>query len=115
MDSILTPIKTMLGITEDYTYFDADLITHINSVFMILNQLGVGPTTCFSIEDKTALWSDFLTDDTDLSLVRSYMGAKVRLFFDPPTSSIVMECMQKLISEMEWRLNVEAENGGTNG
>lgn len=110
MDSVLISVKKMLGITEEYTHFDADIIMHINSVFMILNQLGVGPTDCFRIEDATATWSDFLTESSDLDLVKSYMSAKVRLLFDPPTSSIVMECMKNLISEMEWRLNVEAEN-----
>ena len=43
MESILTSIKKMLGIDEEYTHFDADVIMDINSVLMILTQLGVGP------------------------------------------------------------------------
>lgn len=105
MESILTSIKKLLGITEECEDFDSDIIIHINSVFMILNQLGVGPTEGFSIEDKTKTWNDFITDDKKKS-VKSYVYMKVRLLFDPPASSTVMECMNRMINELEWRLNV---------
>lgn len=109
MESILTSIKKLLGITEDYEHFDADIIMHINSVFMILNQLGVGPEKGFSISDETATWNDYLPDGSNLEAVKSYIHLKVRLLFDPPLSSSVMESMQHMISELEWRLNVQAE------
>ena len=66
MESILTSIKKLLGITEEYEHFDADLIMHINSVFMILRQLGVGPSEGFSIKDKDAVWNDFLSETSNL-------------------------------------------------
>lgn len=110
MESILTSIKKLLGIPEEYEHFDADLIMHINSVFSILNQLGVGPSDCFRIEDKSETWDNFVSDRTDLESVKSYMYMKVRLMFDPPLSSAVMDCMNRTISEMEWRLNVAAES-----
>lgn len=110
MDSILTSIKKMLGITEEYEHFDPDLIMHINSVFMILNQLGVGPPSGFAIQDKTATWQEFISDKTKLQLVKSYMHLKVKLLFDPPLSSAVIASMEKMIAEAEWRLNVAAEN-----
>lgn len=113
MDSILTSIKKMLGITEDYEHFDADIIMHINSTFMILTQLGVGPSEGFSIKDKTALWSDFIPENSNLESVKSYIYMKVRMLFDPPTSSAVMESMKNQISELEWRLNVEVDPGKT--
>lgn len=109
MESILTSIKKLLGITEDYEHFDADIIMHINSVFMILNQLGVGPKEGFSISDETATWNDYLPDGSNLEAVKSYIHLKVKLLFDPPLSSTVMECMKQMINEMEWRLNVQAE------
>ena len=109
-ESILTSIKKLLGIPEDYEHYDADIIMHINSVFMILNQLGVGPSNGFSITDKTAVWSNFISDNDNLEAVKSYMYMKVRLLFDPPLSSAVMECMNRMISELEWRLNSEAES-----
>lgn len=109
MESILTSIKKMLGITEDYDHFDADLIMHINSVFMILNQLGVGPSEGFRIEDELAIWDDFVDDDLYLDAVKSYMHLKVKLLFDPPASSTVMQSMNQLISELEWRLNVAVD------
>ena len=109
-DSILTSIKKLLGITEEYEHFDQDIITHINSVFMILNQLGVGPSNGFSITDKTAVWSDFISEGTNLESVKSYIYLKVRLLFDPPTTSAVMESMNRMISELEFRLNVSVES-----
>lgn len=111
-DSILTSVKQMLGITEEYEYFDPQLIMHINSVFMVLNQLGVGPDTAFTISDKTATWSDFVGCSTDaLESVKTYVYAKARLMFDPPQSSVLMECTNRLISELEWRLKTETELG----
>lgn len=108
-ESILISIKKLLGITEEYIQFDTDIIMHINSVFMTLHQLGIGPDEGFSISDKSATWGDYLPDGSNLESVKSYIGLKVRLLFDPPLSSTVMECMKQMISEMEWRLNVQAE------
>lgn len=109
MDSILTSIKKLLGIAEDYEHFDQDLIIHINSVLSVLTQLGVGPSEGFSIEDENATWDDFIPEDKRLSSIRSYVYMKVKLLFDPPLSSSVMESMNRMISEFEWRLNVAAE------
>lgn len=109
MNSILTSIKKLLGITEDYEYFDQDLIMHINSVFMILNQLGVGPDTCFSISDKTSKWEDFSENISDMESVKTYVYLKVRLVFDPPQSSFVLEAIRKNIDELEFRLNISQD------
>jgi hypothetical protein len=109
MESILTSIKKLLGIEEEYEHFDPDIIMHINSALMVLTQLGVGPSGGFSIEDETSLWSDFLGDDTRFEAVKSYIHLKVKLLFDPPTNSAVIESINKSISEFEWRLNVAAE------
>lgn len=109
-ESILTSIKAQLGIREEYTAFDQQIIMHINSVLMVLNQLGVGPTAGFTISDKTAVWRDFLPSDKNLEATKSYIGMKVRILFDPPTTSIVAESMNRMINEFEWRLNVETEN-----
>lgn len=109
MESILTSIKKMLGITEDYTHFDADIIIHINSVFSILTQLGVGPSEGFRIQDDKAVWSEFIEDDPKIELVKSYMYQKVKLLFDPPLSSALIESTDRMISEYEWRLNVAGE------
>ena len=111
MESILTSIKKLLGITEEYEHFDADIIMHINSVFMILTQLGVGPPEGFRIESETTTWSDFLGDSTEYESVKTYMHHKFKLRFDPPASSTVTESMNRIISELEWRLNTIAETG----
>ena len=109
MDSILTSVKKLLGLTEEYTAFDADLIMHINSVLMILNQMGVGPEKAFAISDATATWSEFVGERTNLEAVKSYVALKVKLLFDPPQSSATMEATKNLISELEWRLYVTCD------
>lgn len=109
MESILTSIKKLLGIDEIYTQFDSDIIMHINSVFLNLTQLGVGPSEGFLIEDDTATWDDFIGDSNQLQAVKSYVYLKVKLLFDPPLSSSVTESMNRMISELEWRLNVAVE------
>ena len=116
MDSILTSIKKLLGVTEDYTHFDADIIMYINTEFMSLKQLGIGPTEGFMIEDKMSTWDEYIDVDenpdklTLLSAVKSYIHLKVKLTFDPPQNSSVTESIKQRISELEWRLNVEAES-----
>lgn len=109
-ESILTSIKKLLGITAEYTNFDPDIIMHINSVFMTLNQLGVGPSEGFRIEDDLTTWREYITDDDNLDAVKSYMHLKVKLLFDPPLGSAVMEATKQMINELEWRLNVQAES-----
>lgn len=111
-ESILTSVKKLLGIQEDYEHFDSDIIMHINSVLMILNQLGVGPTNGFTISDKTATWSELVSDGKNLEAIKSYVYMKVKLLFDPPLSSTVMDCTNRMISELEWRLNVAVESSG---
>lgn len=109
MDSILTSIKKMLGITEEYKHFDEDIIMCINSAFMILTQMGVGPSEGFRIKDTASRWDEFVSPEANLESVKTYVFMKVKLMFDPPTSSSVLESMKNVISELEWRLNVEAE------
>ena len=110
MDSVLASIKKLLGIAEEDTDFDTDIVIHINSVLMILNQLGIGPSDGFWIKDNSSVWKDFVGDDKSIEAVNSYVYLKVRLLFDPPLSSAVTDAINKNISELEWRLKVIAEN-----
>lgn len=110
MESILTSIKKLLGIAEEYTHFDDDIIMHINSVFMTLNQLGVGPSSGFYIEDATAYWEDYITNPAKLQAVKTYMYLKVRLVFDSSSlGSATLAAYERQIQELEWRLNVGVE------
>ena len=109
MDSILTSIKKLLGIAEEYTQFDEDIIMHINTVFLNLTQLGVGPEEGFAIENDAASWEDFINDNIQLQAVKTYVYLKVKLLFDPPLSSSVIESMSRMIAELEWRLNVAVD------
>lgn len=109
MESILTSIKKLLGIEEDYEYFDADIIMHINSVFMILTQLGIGPAEGFSIQDAENTWDEFVPSGSNLEAIKTYMYLKVKLMFDPPTSSAVIDSANHIIGELEWRLNVSVD------
>lgn len=114
MESILTSVKKLLGIAEDYTQFDPDIIMHINSVFTTLTQLGVGPSEGFYIEDSGAEWFDFIEDHIKLQSVKTYMYLKVRLIFDPASlGSATLAAYERQIQELEWRLNVAAESKET--
>ena len=104
MDSILTSVKKIIGIAEEDESFDVDLIIHINSVLMTLNQIGIGPEEGFYIRDKSAVWGDFITENTNMEAVKSYVGLRVRMIFDPPANGSVAEAIKATIAELEWRL-----------
>ena len=106
-DNILDTTKHMLGIPSTDTAFDVDILVGINSAFMNLNQVGVGPDATFSIEDNTKTWEDFLEDPTKYQAVKSYIYLKTKLLFDPPASSFVLASMERQIVELEWRLMVQ--------
>ena len=108
-ESILISIKKLLGIAREYSHFDTDVIIHINTAFMSLNQLGVGPKEGFSIKDEKTKWKDFINDER-LNAVQTYIYLKVKLVFDPPLNSSVLESNKQMINELEWRLNVQAES-----
>lgn len=111
-NSILTSTKKILGLPEEYTAFDHDIIVHINSVFSTLTQLGVGPVGGFVIEDETTQWDEYATTGVpvnDMNSVRTYVFLKVRQYFDPPTTSFMIEASERQIAELEWRLNVSRE------
>lgn len=115
MESILTSIKKLLGIAEEYTQFDTDIIMHINSVFTTLTQLGVGPSEGFYIEDKNDEWTDFIEDLSKLQAVKTYTYLKVRLVFDSASlGSATLAAYERQIQELEWRLNVIAESENHN-
>lgn len=108
-ESILTSIKKLLGIDAGYPHFDTDLVMHINSVFSILTQMGVGPSDGFLITGVDEVWSSFITDQSCLQLVKSYIYLKVRLLFDPPLSSAAIDSINQQIKEFEFRLFVAAD------
>lgn len=109
-DSILTGTKKMLGLAEDYTVFDHDIITHINSVLMIVSQIGVGPEEGMMIEDASTTWDDLLGGDNMLNTVKSYVYLRVRMLFDPPTTGFLVTAMDDQVKELEWRLNTYRES-----
>lgn len=105
--SILGSVRKLMGgIAEEEGPFDQDLILHINSVFDIVNQLGVGPKEPFSIVDDTETWDDFFSDAKVINMVKSYMYLKVKLLFDGPTTGVLHEAMERQVQEFEWRLQV---------
>lgn len=115
MDSILTTVKKMLGIAEDYDAFDMDIVIHINSVFADLAQMGVGPSEGFMIDDASALWVDFTTDNMLLNAVKSYMKLRVQLLFDPDSvGSSTLASYERQIQQWEWRLNIAGESANSN-
>lgn len=110
MESILDTIKKMLGIEIDYTHFDLDIITSINSVFMNLQQIGVGPKDGYHIQDSTNKWEEYTTAK-DLEAIKTFIYLKVRLIFDPPANAFLVDAIERQLKELEWRLNVQVEGG----
>lgn len=106
MDGILTSVKKLLGIAEEYTQFDTDILIHINSVFLTLHELGIGPDEGFAIDEYTT-WTDYISDNTLLlNAVKTYMYLKVKMLFDPSLTSSVTDLMKEEVKELEWRMNV---------
>lgn len=110
-NSILTSVKKAIGIMEEYNEYDTQIIEAINSVFFTLSQLGVGPKEGFAITGLAEQWSDYIPDGTNLQAVKSYMGIKVRLIFDPPSNSFTSTSMENQAKEYEWRLMAQVETG----
>lgn len=108
-ESILTSIKKLFGIEEEYTHFDPDIIFGINTSFNILRQIGIGPSTGFSISDKTKIWTDYIQDISKFEMVKNYIHLKVKLLFDPPSNAVLIEVINSQIKEFEWRLREEIE------
>lgn len=108
-DSILNSTKKQLGLDEDYHDFDLDIMTHINAVFLTLQQIGVGPTSGFMIEDADAEWWDLLGDNPLLNAVKTYVFLRVKNLFDPPQTSFHQSSMDAQIQQFEWRLQVAME------
>lgn len=111
MDSILQSVKKDLGIAPEYTHFDQELIMNINSVLSVVRQLGIGPQEGFRISDDTAVWTDLVdASDERLEYVKTYVSKRVKLLFDPPLNSSVLESTKAVMSELEWRMNVDVDH-----
>lgn len=109
MESILNCVKKMIGIAEDYDVFDVDIIVYINSVLSQLTQMGVGPPEGFRITGKNETWESYVQPGKTMELVKTYVPMKVRMMFDPPLSASVANAMSATLTEMEWRLHVDAD------
>lgn len=111
-ESVLNSVKHELGIDIGCYSFDQDVKMHINSVLSTLYQIGVESARSVSVVDNSITWGDIFSNDEDLlPMIKQYVYLKVRVVFDPPTSSFVLESCNKMIDELEWRINIEAEGG----
>lgn len=106
MDSILVSVKKLLGIDAEYTIFDPDIIVHINTAFAVLNQLGVGPEEGFMIESDSEVWDNYIVD-YNFMMAKTFVFLKVKIAFDPPSSTALLESMNRQLDELTWRLEVE--------
>lgn len=107
--SILKTIRTAVGIQTDFTGFDEELIVAINTALMSLSQLGIGPVGGFSISDDTSVWDDLFNGETNIEGAKSYILLKVKLEFDPPGTSFVLEAMTRQLEELSCRLMIEVD------
>lgn len=108
-ESILTSVKAMLGLADDYTAFDPEITLYINAALADLNQVGVGPVEGFEIQDKTATWQQFIPADVTHNNVPAFVGLRVRLLFDPPESSYAIASFQQQIDQLIWRIRERRE------
>ena len=108
-ESILNTIKDMLGVNKDDFSFDTDIMVHINSALMTLQQYGVGPKDGFRITDASQMWSQFLPDDKKADAAKTYVYLKVKMIFDPPQTSFVMDAYKQEAAEIEYRLKEQIE------
>lgn len=102
-DNILVSIKKMLGIEPDVNAFDDTLLAQINTVISVLGQLGVGPESGLYVGDEST-WADLIGEDNRLLMVKTYVQTKVRMLFDPPSSSAAMDAADRFLKETEWRI-----------
>jgi hypothetical protein len=109
-DSILKTTKKLLGLGDDYTPFDLDVIIHINTALSTLHDLGIGPANGFAISSESEKWVDFLGDDPRMSPAKSYVFLKVKHIFDPPTTGYLVQAHADIMKELEWRLNAIRES-----
>lgn len=109
-DSILESVKKLINAEGD-EYFDTDIIIHINSVFSVLQQMGVGPSDGFSIDDGKSTWDEFTDDEPIFNMIKTYMALRVKLFFDiASANSYYITQLQQEADELEWRLRAAAEH-----
>lgn len=108
-ESILITIKKKLGLSKDYTAFDTDIITNINTSLMRLGQLGVGPSTGFRITSHKETWDNFIGDRIDLEGIKDFIYMKARIVFDPPSSAAALQALKEEIKELEFCLNVQVD------
>lgn len=104
MKNILETIKKLLGIPKEDQSFDVDIIIYINSTLGVLSQLGLTEADKLPIIDEFTDWTSLLSTRTDLEMVKTYICMKTKLMFDPPTSSVAMEALNRTIAELEWRI-----------
>jgi hypothetical protein len=117
MESILNSTKKILGLEMDYTAFDLDVLTHINTAFSVLDQVGIGPAGGFFISGVEDTWEDFsgtanppVVPANQLNMVKTYVYLKVRYLFDPPSTGYAVDAMKQQIEEFEGRLNLFRED-----
>ena len=109
-ENILSSIKKLLGLNDGVTVFDTDIVIHINTVFANLTQIGVGPQNDegknigFKISTGDEVWGDFTSNDILIENVKTYVYIKVKMVFDPPTSSALIDAYNAQAKELEWRL-----------
>lgn len=108
--SILTSTKKVLGIAEDYTAFDEDILQFINGALSTAEQAGAGFTGLSFVENASAMWSDLGVELKNLQMLKNYVYLKARLLFDPPGTSFALDAMKQQIQELEWRMNVREDN-----
>lgn len=107
--SILKSVKHMLGLDEMFDCYDLDIIIFINAALSTLEQIGVLKYPGYHITGDLETWGDAIREYVVLDHAKQYVYMKVKAAFDPPSSSFVLDALNKTIEELEWRLNIRVD------
>lgn len=107
MNTVLEDVRKVIGGDMIDPHFDQELCMHINSVLVGLRQIGVKTGT--NIVNDETLWSELVPNIIDVESIKTWLGLKVRLIFDPPTSSYVSSAIEENLRELEFRIQLEVD------
>lgn len=107
--SILKTIRKKVGLTMEDDSFDEDLLVDINSCCSYLSQIGVTTFDHFVVDSVDQTWDDCIPDIAHLEDIKTFIWIRVKLAFDPPTNSFLVENLKEQLREAEWRINVAVD------
>lgn len=106
IDSILLSVRSICGVADDDDSFDSQLLPLINAQLLDIVQIGVGNDDVI-VTGVDETWSEFNPLYPELTgPITTIVGLGTKLIFDPPSSGMATESINKQIDRAIWRVNV---------